>query len=238
MRTKICTMMVAAALLSATAVGIAEARATGNAQAIAVARAVKRAYEKVRAETFVTTGSWVMRDFLHANGAGRLSWNWSLGYVPRGWVPAAIHAVVALRHDHLAWMVVDAIPHCRSRCQDIPARFVLDRAGTFVALGSPPLTCYKRVGIFPWREGQLWFGVGGLYDAPVYGSGVVVLTRHARWTKTQTITETITVSQKTMLDTAVVGHVSRGGRKHPAFTTRSVISHPRRPVHLPTVHLC
>jgi hypothetical protein len=72
----------------------------------------------------------------------------------------------------------------------------------------------------------------------VYGNGVVVLTQHRRWSKNLTITETFTISTDTMLLSSLTAHISRGGRKHPAFTIRSVFSRPAGSPHLPRIHLC
>jgi hypothetical protein len=209
--------------------GSADARATGNRQAIAVARAVLRAYQKVPAVTFVRTGNLLINDFLNPGGTGRLDVRATRGYVPRGWVHAVEYGFVALSHDRVAWADLRIVPRCApNRCRDVPARIVIERGVEFAALGSPVRSCYAKTRPTLFRTGEAWVAVAGRYEPPVRRGGAVVLTQQGLYTGTRTYIDIATYSTRTHLEKSSIVRVSPGGGRKRAFTIHNVFGYPTR----------
>lgn len=226
---------IAALAVAATAVA---ADVGGDPQGIALAQQQAAAYEKVPAETVVERGYVAMND-----AQGRTSffeWQWGSGTIPRGWVHATEHQVVALRNGRIIWWRDDLTPPAchRALCSVQPVDVVIDRRGAFFAFGDANRhTCYGVLhGSTPVKVGAPWFTVRGTFSAPVTQGSNVALTYTYGWGSRQTATETDTVSQATLLDLGGMIHVTGGGMR--AFTVRFSNAHPATAPAAPRVNRC
>ncbi|MHB1567929.1 MAG: hypothetical protein ACYC0H_01880 [Solirubrobacteraceae bacterium] len=232
--------VVVACAIAVLSLGVAVAAASvgGNAQGIALATRQVKAYGKVPAETVVERGYVSIND-----AEGRTSffqWQWGSGTLPRGWVHATEHAVVALHAGRIVWWRDDLTPPpCHvGLCGEQPVDVVINHKGAFFAFGTAARhTCYGRLrGSTPVSVGAPWSVVRGTFSAPVTHGSTVALTYSYPWGKSQTATETDEISSKTLLDQSGVIHISGAGQ--PSFTVRFTNGHPAKAPAAPKVNVC
>ena len=93
-------------------------------------------------------------------------------------------------------------------------------------------------GSTPFTAGRAAVSAGaGRVSAPVHRGAAVLLTYTYPWRKTQTATETATVSAATSLITSDRISVTPGGG-YPAFTINTSVRYPRSAPGAPHVNLC
>jgi len=208
---------------------------TGSKQAIAIARAQSRAYDKVPVEVYSQTGFIDMTD--QEGKSSYFSFNWGQPKLPAGWVWASEHATVVLAKGRVVWWRDDLTPPaCTGAgiCHQVPVEILSEHSGAYYAFGSAAShTCFGTLrGTQPVRIGARWDQVGGHFSAPVFAAGVVKLTYTFPWSKGKSARETDTISSSTHLlrSTRIV---IPGGH-----TIKSSELHPRKAPRAPTVNLC
>jgi hypothetical protein len=219
------------------ATALAAAQPTGNAQGIALARAVQRATDKRTVATFSETGFIALSD-----AEGRSSffkWQWGSGTVPSGWTKAAESGTVVTKKGRIVWWR-DALtpPRCTvAFCSQLPVVVLVEHAGNFYAFGTPSHhTCYGTVSGVPEHVGDPAYSVIGAFSAPVPQGQSVLLSYSYPWTKTQTANEIDTISSRTDLTQSGRTRVSGGGQ--PAFTIKFSQAYPAHTPSTPKINRC
>jgi hypothetical protein len=217
-----------AATLAGFGIGVASAlRPTGNAAAIAYARAVAKTYTHVSAVAYSQAGYVVMRSV--GGQAPGFSWSWGTGAVPAGWVRSAEQALVGLRRGRVAWFAdLLSAQHCQSAtaCPDPPVLIVVTARGGYWRLYLPgrKYACYRALhGTTPLTLGQPFVSVGGHFGRLVL-KGTSVYTHYTYpWNGDRTATETDTISILSGLVTATQVTVSKRSRRSgPGFSFAAV----------------
>lgn len=214
---------------------------SGNAKGIALARAKHAAYGRIAAETVTETGYVSM--YSVEGKVSQFSWQWGTGRVPKGWSRATEHVVAALHRGRVLWWRDDLVPPpCTAPgiCTRVPVEIVVNHAGKFYAYGNAAHhTCFASLlGSVPATVGGLWDVVGGRYSAPARHGSVIVLRHTFPYTKSQTATESETVSAHSDLDLGGTLTVPAGAGGLPAFTVRFTNTQPAKAPPAPRVIRC
>jgi hypothetical protein len=228
--------LVAAGLsLSAATVAWAASGPTGNARAIAIARAEARAYTRIPAELYTETGLIGLND--QEGRTSYFAFKWGLTRLPRGWTWATEHGTVALHRGRVVWWRDELTPPPCTRvgiCHQIPVEILAERSGAYWAFGDASRhTCFGRLrGTDPIVVGALLDRAVGQYRAPVLRAGTIRLTYTYPFGTGRSIRETDTLSART--------HLGRSGRMviTGGHTIRFSQSYPAKAPAKPRVNLC
>jgi hypothetical protein len=230
-------------VLIAVLVGAASAFAvpapTGRASGIALARAVQRAYQHVRVQSYAEHGFVWMSAVEGKSSAFR--WIYGAGPSP-GLYPATEHAVLALNHGRLSWWRDDLTPApCPTAglCARVPVELVAEAGGLFYAFGGAKQhSCYAHLtGTTPVVVGKpVWF-VGGDFKTPTRSGSDELLTSTYPWSKTQRATELDTIASGS--HRLLKSHVEIAGPTGAApFSYSASYGYPARVPPPPHINLC
>lgn len=207
------------ATLGAAASALAATGASGNAQAISIARAESRAYSRIHTVQYTETGFIEMTSLEGKSSYFHFSWGQTT--LTPGWVWATEHGIVVLSHGRVVWWRDDLTPpSCTSGfCHQVPVELLSEHSGAYYAFGSATShTCFGRLsGSQPVTVGAKWNRVVGHFAAPVYGAGIVKLTYTYPWGKGRTARETDTLSASTHLEKSGRVVISGGHTFHFTF---------------------
>lgn len=222
-------------LLGGATSALAAAGATGNPQAVAIARAEARAYTQIRAETYTETGLIEMNDL--EGKSSYLNFNWGQSKLAPGWVWATEHGVVGLNQGRVVWWRDDLTPPPCTRagiCHQIPVEILSEQSGAYYAFGNAANhTCFGRLrGSQPVVVGAQWNRVSGHFSAPSFRPGTVKLTYTYGFGRGKTALETDILSSRTHL--RVSGRTAIKGSPTIRFSTSQPAQAPR----IPTVNMC
>lgn len=239
-RHPVATALSAVALLFATTATLAAAAATGSTSGIGLARAVQRAYQHVRAQTYVQRG-FVWMSAVEGKSS---TFRWAYGAGPSlGLYPATEHGVLALHLGRVSWWRDDLTPApCATGiCSSAPIQIVADAAGLFYAFGDAAKhTCYAHLsGTAPYVVGKpVWF-VSGQFEAPAPAGSAKSLTSTYPWSKTQNATEldVIAAASHRLLDARVTVSARPGAQAAP-FNYSASYGYPSRVPPPPQINLC
>ena len=234
-------VIVALAALFGASSAFAVSAPTGSASGIGLARAVQRAYQHVRVQSYVEHGFvW-----MSAEQGKSSTFRWVYGGGPSlGLYPATEHAVLALDHGRVSWWRDDLTPApCTSPgiCARVPVQIVADAGGLFYAFGDAKRhSCYAHLtGTVPVAVGKpVWF-VGGNFRAPTRSGGDELLTSTYPWSKTQHATEVDTIANGShRLLKAHVEISAQTGAQAAPFSYSASFAYPTRVPPPPQIKLC
>ena len=214
---------------------------TGSASGIGLARAVQRAYQHVRVQSYVQHG-FVWMSAVQGKSS---TFRWVYGAGPSlGLYPATEHAVLALDHGRLSWWRDDLTPApCTTPglCARVPVQIVADAGGLFYAFGDAKKhSCYAHLtGTAPYVVGKpVWF-VGGDFKLPTHAGSSELLTSTYPWSKTLRATELDTIANAShRLLKAHVGISAQTGAQAAPFSYSVSYGYPSRVPPPPQINLC
>ena len=231
--------VVAIAVLGGATSAFAVPAPSGSATGIGLARAVQRAYQHVRVQSYAEHGFVWMSAVEGKSSAFR--WIYGAGPSP-GLYPATEHATLALSHGRVSWWRDDLTPAPCSTpglCARVPVELVADAGGLFYAFGGAKQhSCYAHLtGTTPVVVGKpVWF-VGGDFTAPTRSGSDERLTSTYPWSKTQRATELDTVASGS--HRLLKSHVEISGPTGAApFSYSASYGYPTRVPPPPRTNLC
>jgi hypothetical protein len=215
---------------------------TGNAQAIAIARSVAKAYTHIAGVKYTQTGYMEMRDVLGKDSY--FSYSDGTGYLPSGWVRATEHGTVGLHDNRVTWAEDILSPQdCGSLCETLPIEMVTIRTKSYWRYYEPVarFACYYKLsGNPPFPVGTEFVDLSGDHYSPPTDDGSALLLHYTYpWTKGRDATETDAVSAHSRLISASHVAIPKGtGAHQPAFTFAAKFTNLSKTPAEPHVVLC